>query len=79
MHLSFLNKRTFMPYRLFGIQYQLTEWLYLSGKSYNDPLKDIELDVILTHFDGQSWRVTEYWAGDNEWCMGFSLHPNQAL
>jgi len=61
-----------MSHQISAVQYPVTEWLYLSGKSYNDPFNDIKLDVILTHSDGQSWRVPAYWAGGNEWCVRFA-------
>lgn len=62
--------------QILSTQCQPTEWLYLSTKSYNDPFNDIELDVILTHADGLSWRVPAYWAGGNEWRIRFAA-PRQ--
>jgi len=56
-----------MSHQITSSQYQLTEWLYLTTKSYTDPFNDIELDVILTHADGQSWRIPAHWSGGNEW------------
>lgn len=63
-----------MPHYISATQHQLTEWLYLSAKSYTDPFNDIELVVILTHSNGQSWRVPAYWAGGNEWRVRFAPH-----
>lgn len=61
-----------MSHQISASQYQLTEWRYLSKKSYADPFNDIELDVILTDSDGQSWCVPAYWAGGNEWRVRFA-------
>ena len=61
-----------MLYQISAIQSQTTESLYRTAKSYDDPFNDIELDVILTHSNGQSWRVPAYWAGGNEWRARFA-------
>lgn len=61
-----------MPPQISATQHQLTEWLYRTAKSYNDPFNDIELDAILAHADGQPWRIPAYWAGGNEWRVRFA-------
>jgi len=61
-----------MPHQISATQYQITEWFYHTAKSYNDPFNDIELDIILTHSDGQSWRIPAYCAGGNEWRVRFA-------
>lgn len=61
-----------MSHQISASQYQLTEWRYLSKKSYADPFNDIELDAILAHADGQPWRIPAYWAGGNEWRVRFA-------
>jgi hypothetical protein len=60
-----------MPKQIFAIQYEVSEWSYVSGKAYADPFNDIELDVIISAPRGQ-WRVPTYWAGGNEWRVRFA-------
>ena len=61
-----------MPTTLFATQHEALEWGYTSGKPYPDPFNDLELDVILTHASGESWRVPAYWAGGQEWRLRFA-------
>ncbi len=55
-----------------GIQYQVTEWNYLSEKQYLDPFNEVELDVIITDNKGGSWKVPTFWAGENNWIVRFT-------
>ncbi len=57
---------------LIATQYEAQEWDYFSGKVYLDPFNQIELDVILSHESGKSWRVPAYWAGGQEWRVHFA-------
>jgi hypothetical protein len=57
---------------IIATQYEVTEWGYTSGKFYADPFNAAELDIILTHESGQSWRVPAYWAGGLEWRVRFA-------
>ncbi|MGC9469608.1 MAG: DUF4038 domain-containing protein [Anaerolineae bacterium] len=43
-----------------------------SGQRYADPFKTIDVDAILTHSDGTSWRVPSFWAGDQTWRVRFA-------
>ena len=56
----------------FAIEKQVTEWSYLSTQQHADPFNTIELDVIITHGGGSSWRIPAFWAGDQEWRVRFS-------
>lgn len=60
-----------MPKQIFAVQYEVSEWGYVSGKAYADPFNNVELDVVLTSSKGQ-WRVPTYWAGGNEWRVRFA-------
>jgi hypothetical protein len=60
-----------MPKQIFAVQYEVSEWGYVSGKTYADPFNNVELDVVLTGSKGQ-WRVPTYWAGGNEWRARFA-------
>ena len=66
-----IHKR-FMKHQIFATQYQITEWLYRTTKSYSDSFNDIDVFIILTPSDGQSWRFPAYLAGRNEWCVRFA-------
>ncbi|MGE5220801.1 MAG: DUF4038 domain-containing protein [Omnitrophica WOR_2 bacterium] len=57
---------------LYAIQYEAQEWGYTSGKGYADPFNDLELDVLLTHESGPTYRVPTYWAGGQEWRVRFA-------
>ncbi len=55
-----------------GLTRQLTEWNYLSDKVRHDPFNEIELDILITHEDGESWVVPAFWGGDQEWRVRFA-------
>ena len=57
---------------LYATQFEVQEWAYRSGKAYADPFNEVELDVILTHETGQSWRMPAYWASGQEWRVRFA-------
>jgi len=61
-----------MTARLTGTEKQVFEWGYTSGKAYKDPFNEVELDVLVAHSDGGSWRVPAYWAGNQEWRIRFA-------
>ncbi len=54
------------------VQRQAIEWGYSSGKTYGDPFNEVEVDVVLTHSDGDRWDVPAYWAGGQEWRVRFA-------
>ncbi len=60
-----------MPHTLTGFEGQVTEWEYTSGHRYNDPFNNVELDVIVSSAQGDSWRIPAYWAGAQEWRVRF--------
>ncbi len=60
-----------MPKQIFAVQYEVSEWGYVSRKAYADPFNNVELDVVLTSSKGQ-WRVPTYWVGGNEWRVRFA-------
>jgi hypothetical protein len=53
-------------------QYEVSEWSYRSTKHYADAFNEVELDVIFTLTNGQSWRVPAFWAGSAEWRVRFA-------
>ena len=58
--------------KLFATQFEAQEWAYQAGNLYADPFNEIELDVVLTHESGKSWRMPAYWAGGQEWRVRFA-------
>ena len=61
-----------MVKRLEGIVNQVIEWSYSSGRIYDDPFNEVELDLVMEHSDGSCWRVPAYWAGEREWRVRFA-------
>ncbi len=55
-----------------GVTREVIEWNYTSNKVRPDPFNEIELDIVITHEDGESWVVPAFWAGDREWRVRFS-------
>ena len=49
-----------------------TEWAYASGKHYDDPFNQIELDAIVTLPSGKEHRVPAFWAGDSTWRVRYA-------
>jgi len=50
----------------------MVEWSYSSGKQYNDPFTEVELDVIFTTPAGNQQRVPAFWAGENTWRIRYA-------
>jgi len=55
-----------------GVTREVIEWNYFSSKLHHDPFNQIELDVIVTHEDGESWVIPAFWAGGQEWKVRFA-------
>ena len=60
-----------MPQQRFGIQHQVTEFGFVSGRPVADPT-GLEVDVVFAAPDGGEFRVPAYWAGDGEWRVRFA-------
>src|SRR5690349_3639961 len=44
---------------------------FVSGKHYDDPFNDVDVDVIFS--DGKTeWRVPAFWRGGDTWTVRFS-------
>src|SRR5207249_6589870 len=56
----------------FGIQHCVAEWSWTSGKIYDDPFNDLELDVLFTDPRGREQRVPAFWAGEQSWHVRFA-------
>lgn len=57
---------------LAGVVHHATEWSFTSGKSYRDPFREVELDVIVRGPDGQEQRVPAFWTGEQTWRVRFA-------
>ena len=53
-------------------QNRVTEWSFVSKRSYCDPFNDVQLDVLFTGPDGAEQLVPAFWAGGNIWRVRFS-------
>ena len=49
-----------------------TEWSYTSGKQYQDPFNQVELDFLITPPSGQQERVPAFWAGGSTWRVRYA-------
>ena len=61
-----MNKKLYME------QYKILEWSYESGKKYNDPSADLELDVNINGPEGSKFALPAFWSGGNTWTIRFS-------
>lgn len=61
-----------MPQTRYGVQNQVVEWSYISGKVYSDPFNDVDVDVVFSDSKCMNWKVPAFWAGDNEWRVRFA-------
>jgi len=55
-----------------ALQNHVVEWAYTSAQANEDPFNELELDVVIRHADGESWRMPAYWAGGQEWRVRFT-------
>ena len=56
----------------YAIQNMATEWAYVSGKAYQDPFNDVQLDVVVTTPNGHQQTVPAFWAGENVWRVRYA-------
>ena len=61
-----------MPKELHAIQNIPIELAFQSGKKYNDPFNDIEVNVAFTDPSGKDVLVPAFWAGNGEWRVRFA-------
>jgi hypothetical protein len=50
----------------------VVEISFESEKTYENPFRAIELDVLVTQPDGKRLRVPAFWAGGNRWCFRYA-------
>ncbi len=55
-------------------QNQVIQWSYESSKEYEDPFRDVELDLIVLQPGGQKQTVPAFWSGENTWTFRYSAH-----
>lgn len=55
-----------------GIQNNVIEWAYSSGKAYADPFNEIRLDIVVSTPDGMQQTVPAFWGGDQTWRVRFA-------
>jgi len=49
-----------------------SEFIFESGKTYQDPFNEIELDVVFRDAGGRQQRVPAFWAGGQEWRVRYT-------
>lgn len=55
-----------------GTVYSASEWIFQSGKHYDDPFNQTGLDLLVTGPDGAETRVPAFWSGAQEWRTRFA-------
>ena len=55
-----------------AMQRQVLEWGLEAERDHANPFVDIELGVVISHKDGQSWRVPAFWDGARKWRVRFA-------
>ena len=51
---------------------EVVEWTLTSEKRHFDPFNELEVDVIISHESGESWRVPAFWSGNDRWRARFA-------
>ena len=49
-----------------------TEWSYTSGKQYDDPFNQVEVDAVVTVPSGGEERIPGFWAGGSTWRVRYA-------
>ena len=49
-----------------------TEWSYVSGKQYDDPFNQVEVDAVVTLPSGAEERIPGFWAGGSTWRVRYA-------
>ena len=57
---------------LYGIQHSVSEWSYTAVRQRANPFQEVDLDVVLAHEGGQTWKVPAFWSGGQEWRVRFA-------
>jgi len=68
----FLLNRTAQAQERFGVQNCATEWSYSSGKRYDDPFNEVDLDVVFKTPSGEEHRIPAFWAGGGTWRVRYA-------
>ena len=48
------------------------EWSFSSGRRYQDPFNEVDLDVEFTYAGGATYRVPAFWSGEQTWRVRFA-------
>jgi hypothetical protein len=49
-----------------------TEWSFVSGKQYDDPFNQVDVDAVVTLPSGGDERVPGFWAGGSTWKVRYA-------
>lgn len=53
-------------------QNNIAQWSYYSSKTYQNPFREVEIDMLVKTPSGKEMKVPGYWAGNNEWTFRYS-------
>jgi len=56
----------------YAIQNCMTEWSFVSAKSYSDAFNEVTLDVIFIDPDGEEHRMPAFWSGEQTWRIRYA-------
>lgn len=54
-----------------GQTYEPVEICFTASKDYENPFHEMELDVIVSDEQGNTWKVPAFWAGGRKWAIRF--------
>jgi len=57
---------------VYGTQRCVSEWSYTAARKTANPFRDVDLDVVFTHENGQTWSVPAFWSGGQTWRIRFA-------
>jgi hypothetical protein len=56
----------------YGMRHSTVEWSYSSGKAYQYPFNEVEVDVIFADPHGKEHRMPAFWAGEQAWRIRYT-------
>lgn len=67
-----LFERKKMAEKMYGTVNVPSERAFVSGRQYDDPFNNVEVDVVFIGPGGKEWKVPAFWAGEQEWRVRFA-------
>lgn len=57
---------------IYATQHCVAEWSFSSGKAYNNPFHDIQVDVVISDPQGKEQIAPAFWAGEQTWTVRYA-------